>query len=48
MPVFAFGPGAEAFGGLYENREIPSRIATSIGLPQPGAKLEVGILQGQK
>ena len=48
VPVFAFGPGAEAFGGLYENREIPSRIATSIGLPQPGAKLEVGILQGQK
>lgn len=42
VPVFAFGPGAAAFGGLYENRQIPLKIAEVLGLPKPGATVEAG------
>lgn len=31
--VFAFGPGAESFQGMYENNEIPKKIAAALGLP---------------
>lgn len=31
--VFAFGPGAETFRGMYENTEIPKKIAAALGLP---------------
>jgi len=50
VPVFAHGPGAQAFGGLYDNREIPLKICALLGLPAPGATLEVGVLPaaGQK
>lgn len=34
--VFAFGPGAHRFGGIYENTEIPRRIAHIMELPLPG------------
>ena len=30
VPVFAFGPGAEAFGGMYENTEIFHRIMKAL------------------
>lgn len=33
VPVFAFGPGAESFQGIYENTEIPQKIAAILGLP---------------
>jgi alkaline phosphatase len=36
--VFAFGPGAERFAGVYENTEIPRRIAAVQGLPLPGVE----------
>jgi len=32
VPVFAFGPGAETFQGIYENVEIPKKIAAILGL----------------
>jgi alkaline phosphatase len=32
VPVFAFGPGAEAFAGSYENTEIPKTIVAILGL----------------
>lgn len=31
--VFAFGPGAASFQGLYENNLIPQKIAAALGLP---------------
>ena len=34
VPVFAYGPGAEAFGGVYPNIEISTRILSSINLSQ--------------
>lgn len=32
VPVFAFGPGAEAFAGIYENTEIFTKIRAALGL----------------
>ncbi|MBK9968979.1 MAG: alkaline phosphatase [Holophagales bacterium] len=32
VPVFAFGPGAEAFAGLYDNTGIFDRIRAALGL----------------
>jgi len=32
VPVYAFGPGAEAFVGAMDNTDIPKRIATVLGL----------------
>jgi alkaline phosphatase len=31
IPVFAFGPGAEAFAGIYENTEIYDKIKAAFG-----------------
>lgn len=38
--VFATGPQAERFVGIYENTEIPVRIAEIAGLPRPGKVLQ--------
>lgn len=32
VPVFAFGPGAEQFGGMYENTEIFTKLKQLMGL----------------
>ena len=32
VPVFAFGPGAERFSGIYENTEIQKKIVELLGL----------------
>lgn len=32
VPIFAFGPGAEAFGGVMENTDIPKKIAKLWGV----------------
>ncbi|MEL7339257.1 MAG: alkaline phosphatase, partial [Bacteroidota bacterium] len=32
VPVFAFGPGAEAFGGIYENTAIFDKIKEALDL----------------
>jgi alkaline phosphatase len=32
VPVFAFGPGAEIFSGIYENTEIQKKICKILGL----------------
>ena len=32
VPVFAYGPGAELFGGIYENTDIPEYIRTLLKL----------------
>jgi alkaline phosphatase len=32
VPVFAFGPGAETFAGVYENTGIFDRIRAALGL----------------
>ena len=32
VPVFAFGPGAEAFAGNYDNTDIPKKLAAALGL----------------
>lgn len=32
VPVFAFGPGAEAFGGIYENTAIFEKMKDALGL----------------
>jgi alkaline phosphatase len=34
IPVFAFGPGAEAFGGIYNNYDIFTRIKQALKLGQ--------------
>lgn len=33
VPVFAFGPGAQLFNGVYENTEIYRKMALLLGLP---------------
>jgi alkaline phosphatase len=39
--VFAAGPGAERFAGIYENTELPRRIAQVMSLPLPGVEAAV-------
>ncbi|MEQ8706874.1 MAG: alkaline phosphatase [Phaeodactylibacter sp.] len=34
VPVFAFGPGAELFDGIYENTEIYYKMRQALGLPE--------------
>lgn len=33
VPVFAYGPGAELFDGIYENTEIYYKMRQALGLP---------------
>ncbi len=35
VPVFAYGPGAEAFSGVYENTEIYWKMRDLLGFPLP-------------
>jgi alkaline phosphatase len=39
VPLFAFGPGAERFAGVYDNTEIRDRIAELLGFDQPPSNL---------
>ena len=32
VPVFAYGPGAKAFSGIYENTAIHSKMVKALGL----------------
>ncbi len=32
VPVYAIGPRSDLFGGVYDNTEIPQRIATALGI----------------
>jgi alkaline phosphatase len=34
VPVFAYGPGAELFEGIYENTEIYYKMRQALGLPE--------------
>jgi len=34
VPVFAYGPGAERFDGIYENTEIYFKMRQALGLPE--------------
>jgi alkaline phosphatase len=34
VPVYAFGPGAEKFTGIFDNTDIPKKILTSFGFVQ--------------
>ena len=34
VPVFAYGPGAEQFSGIYENTEIFNKMMTALGFQQ--------------
>lgn len=38
VPVFAFGPGAEQFGGLYDNTDIYTKMHALLRLPVDEAK----------
>lgn len=40
VPVFAFGPGAEKFAGLYDNTVIPKRMAALLAIKKFPAILE--------
>lgn len=35
VPVFAFGPGAEAFRGIYENKAIHTKMRRALGWAEP-------------
>jgi len=38
VPIYAFGPGAEAFAGVYDNTDIPRKIARLLDIrpfPRP-------------
>lgn len=41
VPVFAYGPSAELFDGIYENTEIYFKMRAALGLPE-GAAATVG------
>ena len=41
VPVFAFGPGAEAFAGIYENTDINRKIKAALSLDT----IKVGVVQ---
>jgi alkaline phosphatase len=32
VPLFAFGPGAELFGGVLDNTDLAVRMAAALGL----------------
>ena len=34
VPVYAFGPGSEHFGGVMDNTELPKRIAELTGISE--------------
>ena len=34
VPVFAFGPGAEKFGGIYENTDVFFKMMAALGFEQ--------------
>ncbi len=38
VPVFAYGPGAERFGGLYDNTDIYFRMREALGIPSVESK----------
>lgn len=41
VPVYAFGPGAERFAGVYDNTEVPGKLAALLRIkpwPQPAAQ----------
>jgi alkaline phosphatase len=40
VPVFAYGPGAEVFGGIYENTEIYSKIRALLNLSDVASFIE--------
>ncbi|MEM8907271.1 MAG: alkaline phosphatase [Bacteroidota bacterium] len=35
IPVFAYGPGAEIFGGIYENTDLHSKMRQALGFGDP-------------
>ena len=35
VPVFAYGPGAEQFGGVYDNTGIYQKMRDLLGFPVP-------------
>ena len=35
VPVFAYGPGAEAFNAIYPNAAIYEKMMHALGLPLP-------------
>lgn len=39
IPVFAYGPGAELFGGIYENTDIPRKMRQVFRFPEEGKML---------
>ncbi|MBW8003082.1 MAG: alkaline phosphatase [Planctomycetes bacterium] len=40
LPVYAFGPGAEEFGGVHDNTEIPKKFADFLGIKPFPKKLK--------
>lgn len=40
VPILAFGPGAERFTGVYENTDVPVRLAELLGLAEFPALLD--------
>ena len=42
VPVFAFGPGADAFTGAMDNTDIAKRIAATLGLESASEPAQVG------
>lgn len=35
VPIFAFGPDSQKFGGVYDNTQVPRRIAEVLGFSMP-------------
>ncbi len=42
IPVFAYGPGAELFAGMYENTAIYEKMRAAFGFPVNTAKMDAG------
>ncbi len=47
VPVFAYGPGAEQFGGVLENTDIYWKMARLWGLTEASAVLDSGLKAGK-
>ena len=48
VPVFAFGPRADIFSGVYDNTELPKKIAKVMGIEKLPKEINFKVTQDKK